>query len=82
MPLYEFECSDCGEAWETMALYEDRDNARQHEGCGGAAIRQFTVPKIGKPRHQMGAVITDHNEKTVGHVKGQFGTIARNKSKK
>ena len=37
MPLYEYECKDCSERFETLVSAGHKDDARKCPGCGSEA---------------------------------------------
>lgn len=85
MPMYDFECSECGESLELILPHDELDIVRQHEGCGGGLNRLFVnAPKArDKTRYGgMQAVITKGDGgPTVGRVKGHFGREAKLKKR-
>ncbi|SRR5579875_1236300 len=45
MPLYEYQCEQCGEHFEVMQKFADEPLTR-HEKCGGAVHRLLSVPAL------------------------------------
>jgi putative FmdB family regulatory protein len=43
MPLYEYQCSQCGAVFEVRQKFSD-DPLTQHEGCGGAVEKLLSAP--------------------------------------
>jgi putative FmdB family regulatory protein len=43
MPLYEYECENCGERFEVLEKFSD-EPLRTHEKCGGAVHRLISAP--------------------------------------
>ena len=73
MPIYTFKCPDCDFAEETIATIDERDTIKiSCPKCCTFMIRAVDAPNIGKPAHQMGAILD--NGKT---VYGEFGKSAR-----
>ena len=72
MPLYTYHCPPCATETELGVKYEERDEQRCE--CCKTPLRRAGVESfaIGKPRHQMQAVLADGR-----HVKGHFGKTAR-----
>ena len=61
-PLYDYECSECGDTLELNVPYTEKDNARQHEpaedGCGGSLNQVWlSPPASGQGNYQMKAVM-------------------------
>lgn len=82
MPIYTYKCKRCGADTESLVPYQGRDAPRfckwikEDDGiCGGLLQRDgLDLPTIGKPAHQMGAVLENG-----AHVKGHFGKDAKRK---
>ena len=81
MPIYSFDCADCGEELEIICRWDERDLARIHSeveeesGCGGALVRcGVELPTVGEPSYEPGALMSDGST-----VKGHFGKDARRK---
>jgi putative FmdB family regulatory protein len=45
MPLYEYQCSKCGNVFEVMQKFSDAP-LTVHEGCGGAVERLLSAPAL------------------------------------
>lgn len=45
MPLYEYQCDECGEVFEVMQKFSD-DPLQTHEKCGGRVQRLLSVPAL------------------------------------
>lgn len=45
MPLYEYQCEQCGEQFEVMQKFSDTPVAR-HEKCGGPVHRLISAPAL------------------------------------
>jgi putative FmdB family regulatory protein len=45
MPLYEYQCENCGERFETMQKFADAP-LTLHEKCGGPVRRLLSVPAL------------------------------------
>ena len=45
MPLYEYQCDNCGERFEAMQKFADAP-LTVHEKCGGPARRLLSVPAL------------------------------------
>lgn len=81
MPMYTFDCCDCGAELEVVLPMSERDNARMHTdeedtGCGGALVRrQLEKVNIVSPGYEPGALMSDGSIQ-----KGHFGKEARKKS--
>jgi putative FmdB family regulatory protein len=45
MPLYEYKCDSCGEAFEVMQKFAD-EPLKVHENCGGAVRRLLSSPML------------------------------------
>jgi putative FmdB family regulatory protein len=45
MPLYEYQCDNCGERFEAMQKFADAP-LTLHEKCGGPARRLLSVPAL------------------------------------
>jgi putative FmdB family regulatory protein len=45
MPLYEYQCDNCGERFEAMQKFADAP-LTLHEKCGGPAHRLLSVPAL------------------------------------
>lgn len=43
MPLYEYKCDNCGEVFEVMQKFSDKELA-VHEKCGGTVHRLLSAP--------------------------------------
>lgn len=79
MPMYTFDCTDCGDEVELVVKYDDRDQSRLHSeededsDCGGALVRRGVEPfKLGSEPYQMKAILQDGTK-----VKGHFGKTAK-----
>lgn len=47
MPIYEFECEECGHRFEVMMGFdEDPPDTCPQEGCGGKVSKLFSPPAI------------------------------------
>ena len=40
MPIYEFQCAACGERFEILSSFEDRDEKAACPSCGGRDVSQ------------------------------------------
>ena len=40
MPIYEFKCGDCGEVFEVMGSYSEREKAHSCPKCGSENVKQ------------------------------------------
>ncbi len=40
MPLYEYECADCGERFETLVSARRKDDPKKCPGCGSEATER------------------------------------------
>jgi putative FmdB family regulatory protein len=49
MPVYEFKCSDCGQVFEVMGKYEEREKAHTCPGCGSEKVTQAISLFSAKP---------------------------------
>lgn len=45
MPLYEYQCEQCGEQFEVMQKFSDEPLTR-HEKCGGVVHRLLSAPAL------------------------------------
>lgn len=45
MPLYEYQCENCGELFEVMQKFSDEPLSR-HEKCGGTVHRLLSAPAL------------------------------------
>ncbi|HXE04434.1 MAG TPA: FmdB family zinc ribbon protein [Bryobacteraceae bacterium] len=45
MPLYEYECENCGDVFEVMQKFAD-DPLTVHEKCGGPVHRRISAPAL------------------------------------
>ena len=45
MPLYEYQCENCGEQFEVMQKFSD-DPLSTHGKCGGKVVRLLSVPAL------------------------------------
>jgi putative FmdB family regulatory protein len=45
MPLYEYECENCGDLFEVIQKFSD-DALTQHEKCGGKVHRILSAPAL------------------------------------
>lgn len=45
MPLYEYQCEQCGEQFEVIEKFSDEPLTR-HEKCGGAVHRLISAPAL------------------------------------
>lgn len=74
MPIYTYECQQCGVDVERVVAYEDRDSNLLQHVCGGTLKRleQLEKPTIGKPEYQMKAILPSGAK-----VKGHFGKEAK-----
>jgi putative FmdB family regulatory protein len=43
MPLYEYQCSQCGAVFEVRQKFSD-EPVQHHEGCGGAVTKLMSAP--------------------------------------
>jgi hypothetical protein len=61
MPIYEFKCNRCDGIVEE--LFESFVDARKADGrfcrCGGQLIRIYSMPYLGKPKHQTSLVMSN-----------------------
>jgi len=73
MPLYDYECTQCGERFEQLVPIDLRNvGLVVCPICGTVAkLVIATPPKLGKERYQMKAVLSDGQ-----HVAGHFGKSA------
>ena len=49
MPVYEFNCSKCGERFEVMGSYAEREKAQTCPKCGGTEVKQVISVVSVKP---------------------------------
>ncbi len=52
MPVYEFKCGDCGQVFEVMGKYEEREKPHTCPGCGSEKVKQA----ISGPLYRRGGV--------------------------
>jgi putative FmdB family regulatory protein len=45
MPLYEYECENCGDLFEVIQKFSD-DPVTQHQKCGGKVHRILSAPAL------------------------------------
>jgi putative FmdB family regulatory protein len=45
MPLYEYQCSSCGQTFEVLQRFSDLP-LTSHEGCGGSVKRLLSAPAL------------------------------------
>jgi putative FmdB family regulatory protein len=45
MPLYDFECRECGHQFEDFCQAAARNDPRQCPECKGVAVRKLSVPQ-------------------------------------
>ncbi len=45
MPLYEYQCQDCGKVFEVIQKYSDAP-ITSHQGCGGAVEKLLSAPSF------------------------------------
>src|SRR3954447_3444498 len=45
MPLYEYECENCGDLFEVIQKFSD-EPLTQHEACGGKVHRLLSAPAL------------------------------------
>jgi putative FmdB family regulatory protein len=45
MPMYEYQCQQCGHVFETIQRFSDAP-LTVHEGCGGAVVRLISAPAL------------------------------------
>lgn len=46
MPMYDWECNECGHTFEEMATYAERDTGIPCPECGSESSRVFSAPKL------------------------------------
>ena len=73
MPIYEYQCRECGETFETILPVSRRDSPRRRCNCGGVALRLIAT-NVGlrfagsgthdSDRHKPGEVkdLSDHQD--------------------
>ncbi len=67
MPLYEYECRQCGRRFELIQKFSDPP-VEACESCGGAAVRLISTPAI---RFKgTGWYVTDYARKSSGEAEG------------
>lgn len=44
MPIYEYECRECGRRTELRRKVEERDREATCSGCGGTGVRVVSLP--------------------------------------
>ena len=49
MPVYEFKCGDCGNLFEVMGSYAEREKAQTCPKCGSHEVRQAISLFSAKP---------------------------------
>lgn len=49
MPVYEFKCNDCGQVFEVMGNYAEREKAHTCPGCGSDKVKQAISLFSAKP---------------------------------
>lgn len=49
MPVYEFQCSDCGDTFEIMGSYAEREKAHTCPKCGSSNVKQAISLFSAKP---------------------------------
>jgi putative FmdB family regulatory protein len=49
MPIYDYECTQCGRVYDELRKSENSQNSRCVD-CGGLANKIFSTPNIGKSR--------------------------------
>ena len=49
MPVYEFKCGDCGQVFEVMGTYEEREKPHTCPGCGSEKVKQAISLFSAKP---------------------------------
>lgn len=72
MPIYEFECQDCGHGFERQLKVDDRDSSQKCPECGGQKTKRlfggFIVPNYRglhfKAQVERGKVTQKHYPKT------------------
>lgn len=74
MPIYTYKCENCGVEVEQLTTFVRRDCDELKHDCGGRLVRlgRLERPAIGKPEHQMGAVLANGAK-----LKGHFGKEAK-----
>ena len=78
MPLYDYQCEQCGTCVEAHVPYENRNADRVCVKCHGVMRKVWMKPPAsGKPAFQMGAV-TSQGQVIPGH----FGKEAKLKRRK
>jgi putative FmdB family regulatory protein len=78
MPLYTYECPECGYKEEMLLSVEELETANfpcVKSGCGKKMRKIMDAPNIGKPGFQMQAIL-ESGERVSGH----FGKSAKKKS--
>ena len=54
MPNYEWSCEQCGNHWEAVVRYEDRDSPQACSECGSVGARHFPSPTVLKASYPDG----------------------------
>lgn len=49
MPIYEFKCADCGEVFEVMGGYAEREKAHTCPKCNSSDVKQAISLFSAKP---------------------------------
>lgn len=73
MPLYEYQCEQCGEVFEVMQKFADAP-LKTHERCGGPVHRLLSAPAL--QFKGSGWYITDYAKNSSSGGKG--GEAAKN----
>jgi putative FmdB family regulatory protein len=72
MPIYTFQCQKCEKLEEHLVKFDERDDPREHEGCGGEMVRgAVELFRNGPPAFQTQAVLANGD-----HIRGHFGKEA------
>ena len=73
MPIYTFKCPDCDFKEESIVTVNERDVVKiSCPQCCTFMVRMIDIPTLGKPAHQMGAIMGNGVV-----VSGEFGKSAR-----
>jgi len=79
MPLYEYQCDNCGERFEAIQKFADTPLAL-HEKCGGSARRLLSVPAL--QFKGSGFYINDYAKSGSTSGNGESKNESKNESKK
>lgn len=77
MPIYAYECPDCGHEAEDIRKYEERNDPLECEKCGGAMEPRIAATAIQMNPYDAGLIM--HNGQK---VRGHMGKTAPNKRRK